>query len=82
VDGYANVLDHLQPWPEGTYNCPEDESARSLAFFGYLDEEGPAVVEISLEGCGGAGNGRVPADEIGPRLGRMLEADLPYPKTG
>ena len=82
VDVYASVLDNLQQRPEGTYNCPEDEGARSLALFGYLAGEAPAVVEISLEGCGGAGNGRVPADDTGPRLGGMLEADLPYPKTG
>lgn len=79
VDLYARTLDHLQPWPEGTYACPEDDGSRILALFGY-PEEAPAVVEISLTGCEGVANGRAPWSEIGP-LGSMLGQDVPLPAS-
>jgi hypothetical protein len=54
VGEVAWLVDHLPPWPPGTYNCPPgDGMALILAFRAHPGGPPLATADLGLNGCGG-----------------------------
>jgi hypothetical protein len=54
VGEVAWLVDHLPPWPPGTYNCPPgDGTALILAFRAHLGGPLLATADLDLNGCEG-----------------------------
>jgi hypothetical protein len=54
VSGVAWLVDHLPPWPPGTYSCPPgDGKALNLTFRAGPGGPALATAVLELSGCGG-----------------------------
>ena len=54
VGEVASLVDHLPPWPPGTYNCPPgDGTALILAFRAHQGGPSLATADLAMNGCGG-----------------------------
>jgi hypothetical protein len=54
VSEVAWLVDHLPPWPPGTYSCPPgDGTALVLTFRAHLGGPPLATADLDLNGCGG-----------------------------
>jgi hypothetical protein len=79
VESIAAEIDALPPFPRGPIACPSDNGARIDATFFY-DDEPPVIVEVRLNGCPAALNGRAKAGWLSPRLAHRLENLVPLPR--
>jgi hypothetical protein len=54
VSGVAWLVDHLPPWPPGTYSCPPSNGmALNLTFRAHPGGPALATAALELSGCGG-----------------------------
>jgi hypothetical protein len=80
VEVIADRLVHLPPFPDGAFACPSDEGARTYAIFAYPDDP-LVVVELNLEGCSSASNGRADVARLVEPVAAQLEQLLPLPRS-
>lgn len=52
---FADAVEHSQPVPPGTYNCPADDGAAVDVYLTYGGHDRAEVVQVPLGGCGWIG---------------------------